>query len=98
MSTSLESEKSSVVHYKDGKPSFVESIQNTPADAKRIKFDMYAAHKCGIDAHPKLVAKSLGLKVFEFEADTMCDFVVMVVDRLPNPMPIFMEETTIHLN
>lgn len=83
------------VSYKDGKPNYVEVKPPTPPNAKRIKYDLNEAFEWGAGAiHPQRVVENCGCYVYEYEADSMADFVIMVVDKLPDEMPSWIEETT----
>ena len=83
------------VSYKDGVPNYVEVKPPTPSDVKRIKYDLNEAFEWGAGAiHPKRVVENCGCYVYEYEADSMGDYVIMVVDKLPDEMPSWMEETT----
>lgn len=59
---------------------------------KIIKYHLIGAIKAGVNLHPQIDVKGMGMVVSRFEGVPMGDFVIMEVDDLPQELPDYIEE------
>jgi len=54
-----------------------------------IRFDLRDAQTNGFGDHPQRVMNQLGSKVLKYEGIEIADCIMMQVDKLPEPIPVF---------
>ena len=64
---------------------------------KVIRFDWQSAYMAGVKGHPQTVVKEMGVNVLAYEACGIGGCSFMEVDKLPDPMPTFIEESEYQL-
>jgi hypothetical protein len=58
---------------------------------KTIRYDLRDAYDLGYKEHPQKVMQSFGIKISKYEGISIADCIMMEVDKVPEPLPKFIE-------